>query len=56
MQQQAASDGVWIDWFTGIGNGKRPSKISADEFLPDLLRRSRRLKAEMMYINSFIGA
>jgi hypothetical protein len=44
----------WIEWFAGFESKRVSLPASADEFLPDLLRRARALKAETMYLNSFM--
>jgi hypothetical protein len=54
--QKAVAERDWMNWFVGFECRKIPVRASADEFLPDLLRRARALKAETLYLNSLIGA
>ena len=45
----------WVSWFAGFESRKKEVEASADDFLPDLLKRSRALKAEMAYLNSVMA-
>ena len=48
-------DRYWVEWFVGFEQKRKSALISADEFLPELLRMARSLNKELQYVDACLA-